>query len=273
MGNSIGVLYVVATPIGNLADITFRAVEILNFVDLILAEDTRTTGVLLQKYNIKTQTSSYHKFSEKQMLETVIQKLLEGENIALVSDAGTPLISDPGNILVFEAEKNGIRVVPVGGISAVTTFLSSISREDEDFKFVGFLPRVKGQIEAIIKKNRGENLIFYESPKRIKETFRIILEVAPDTLISYGRELTKKFEEIKTGYIKDILYDLEQNQIRGEFICMVHKLKENCLNEANLFEKVKLLKQKGFSLKDTACVLEITDGASKNRVKEMFFKG
>ena len=265
-----GILYIVATPIGNLSDITFRALEILKSVDLILAEDTRTSEPLLKKHQIKTHVESYHKFNEKEKLKSLIEKLLGGLNLALISDAGTPLISDPGNILVNEAIKNNIKVVPIGGISAVTTFLSSISRCDEDFKFIGFLPKISSQIEKILKENKSENLVFYESPNRIKDTFNIILNLNPDAKISIGRELTKKFEEIKTGDIKKIIKYYENNPLKGEIVCMLHKNKIN--NEDIIKEKTLLLKEKGFSQKDAAVILEITDKANKNSVKHFYLE-
>ncbi len=273
MGNSIeGILYIVSTPIGNLSDLTFRALEVLKNVDIIAAEDTRTTAILLSKYKIETKLTSYHKFSENKKTPELIQKLKEGLNIALVSDAGTPLISDPGNIIVKEAAQNGIKIVPVGGISAVTTFLSSISREGEDFKFIGFLPRTKSEIEKVLIKNRFENLVFYESPERIKETFGIINEINPETLFSIGRELTKKFEEIKTAKIKDIIDFYEKNPIKGEIVCMVHKNKSSKEDEEKLKEKVKALKNEGFTSKDCAKILDITDMANKNKVKDFYFE-
>ena len=153
-------LYSVATPIGNLSDISFRAIEILRNVDFIASEDTRNTSVLLNKYNISTRLISYHKYSEQKRLELFLNYLKEGKSIALVTDAGTPLISDPGEVLVKAVIKNGYRVIPIPGASAVTTFLSAISRKDEDFKFIGFLKRSKNQIIEIVSKNLDENLIF-----------------------------------------------------------------------------------------------------------------
>ena len=263
-----GVLYIVATPIGNLSDITYRALETLKTADLILAEDTRTSEPLLKKYEIKTRIESYHKFNEKEKVKSLIEKLLNGLNLTLISDAGTPLISDPGNILVEEAIKNDIKVVPVGGISAVTTFLSSISRDGEDFKFVGFLPKTTSQIEKLLKENKNENLVFYESPLRIKETFNIILNLNQDAKFSIGRELTKKFEEIKTDNLKSIIQFYENNPLKGEIVCMLHKTKTE--NIDIIKEKTLLLKEKGFSQKDTAIILEITDNAHRNFVKEIY---
>ncbi len=266
-----GILYIVATPIGNLNDITLRAIETLKNVDIICAEDTRTTQILLNKHNIDTKLTSYHKFNEKEKSNFIIEKILSGQNIALVSDAGTPLISDPGNIIVDLATKNNIKIVPIGGISAVTTFLSSVSRKDEDFKFIGFLPKIKNRIKDVLKENKNENLVFYESPNRIKETLDIIKEFDPETEISIGRELTKKFEEIKTGNIKDISAYFEKNVLKGEIVCLVHKNKID--DDEIIREKTLKLKEKGFCQKDTATILEITDKALKNKVKDFYING
>lgn len=263
-----GILYTVATPIGNLEDITLRGIEVLKAVDLICAEDTRTSEPLIKKYEIKTPLTSYHKFNEVEKTNGLIQKLIEGCNIALITDAGTPLISDPGNILVKEAIKNNIKVTPIGGISAVTTFLSSIPRVDEDFKFIGFLPKIKNQIENILKENRSENLVFYESPKRINETFNIILNLDEGAIVSIGRELTKKFEEIKTDNIKNLISYYEKNLLKGEIVCMLHK--KEITDDDIIKDKTLKLKEKGFSLKDTSTILEITDGAAKNKVKNYY---
>ncbi len=263
-----GVLYVVATPIGNLDDITKRALYILGEVDLICAEDTRTTDVLLKKYGIETKSVSYHKFNELEKSDFLIQKLISGENIALVSDAGTPLISDPGCVLVKNAVLNNIKIVPVGGISAVTTFLSSIPRVGEDFKFIGFLPKSEVKIEKILKNNKFENLVFYESPTRIVQTLEIILKLNFSTNVSVGRELTKKFEEIKTNSVDNILSYYKAHPPKGEIVCMVHK--HDYIEEDVLKEKVLSLKKQGFTLKDTVSILQITDRASKNTVKEFF---
>ena len=271
MGNSLikGAIYVVATPIGNFDDITLRAIETLKNVDLIAAEDTRTTSVLLEHFGIETKLSSYHKFSECEKTSSLIEFLKEGNNLALVSDAGTPLISDPGGVLVKCAIENNIKIIPVGGISAVITFLSTISKDGEDFKFIGFLPKIKNQIEIILEDNKFENLVFYESPKRIKETIDIIEKLNPNAIFSIGRELTKKFEEIKTGNISEIKKYYETNTLKGEIVCMVHKSKENKEDE-KIKQKVKLLKEEGFSLKDTVKILNITDSINKNKIKEFF---
>lgn len=264
-----GVLYIVSTPIGNLSDITLRAIETLKNSDIILAEDTRTTSILLNKYEIKTKLISYHKFSEKEKAPDIINLILNENNIALVSDAGTPLISDPGNILVEEAIKNNIKIIPIGGISAVTALIQSVKRTDEDFKFLGFMPKEKGLIEKTILNNKFENLIFYESPKRILNTLNIILNTDDKRLISIGRELTKKFEEIKTDRIENFINHYKLNPPKGEFVCLLHKKTTN-IEDETLKEKIKLLKNKNYTLKDISTILEITDRAPKNKIKTLF---
>ena len=184
-------LYVVATPIGNLGDITLRAIEVLKNVDVIACEDTRMTSRLCEKYEINARLVSYHKFSETSRCELFLNYLNEGKSVALVSDAGTPLISDPGEVLVKAVIENGYKVVPIVGASAVIALLSSIQRKREDFKFIGFLPRVKNQICEIFSKNKNENIVFYESPNRVVATLEALFDVRPNSKIAFGRELTK----------------------------------------------------------------------------------
>ncbi|GBF23642.1 ribosomal RNA small subunit methyltransferase I, partial [Candidatus Gastranaerophilus sp. (ex Termes propinquus)] len=200
MGSQAVTLYVVATPVGNLSDITLRALDTLKNVDIIACEDTRVSSVLCEKYGISTKLVSYHKFSENARTELFLGYLKEGKSVALVSDAGTPLISDPGAKLVEAVRKEGYNVVPIVGASAITALLSAIPRESEDFKFVGFLPRSEKQLEDTLKANRSENLVFYESPNRLIAS----LNMLKGRKIAVGRELTKKFEEIIVDYAENI---------------------------------------------------------------------
>ena len=264
MANNIeNALYVVATPIGNLDDITKRAVDILKSVDVIACEDTRNTSVLADKYSIKTRLISYHKFSEHERLNLFLDYLKDGKSIALVSDAGTPLISDPGNILVKEVINNSFKVIPVSGANAVITLLSAVHRKDEDFKFIGFLPKNKNQITEIISKNYSENLVFYESPNRLLETLEIIAHYNNEKIITVGRELTKKFEEIKTGNILEIIEYYKNNTLKGEIVCLLHKSQ---LQEINLDDKIKKLKALGYKDKDISTVLSSLFEANKNKI-------
>lgn len=265
MANSIiSALYCVATPIGNLEDITLRALDVLKNVDIIAAEDTRTTQVLLNKYSITTKLISYHKFSESSRIELFLNYLKEGKSIALVSDAGTPLISDPGNILVEAVIKEGFRVIPISGASAITTLLSAVSRQDEDFKFIGFIERTKNKIKEIITKNSHENLIFYESPMRLMDTLKTIYEIYPDKKITIGRELTKKFEEIITDNIKNIIEYYKNNTLKGEIAVLLHKSIKN--NETNIDEKIRKLKALKLKDKDISLILSELYNVNKNSV-------
>lgn len=261
-------LYTVATPIGNLGDITFRALDVLKNVDVIACEDTRITSRLCEKYDIKTRLISYHKFSENKRTELFLGYLKEGKSVALVSDAGTPLVSDPGEILVKSVVEAGFRVIPICGASAVIALLQSVQRMGENFKFVGFLPRVKGQIEEIFLKNKAENLVFYQSPNRMEETLKILVKLRPQAILSYGRELTKKFEEIKTAPVKEVLENLTQ---KGEFVCMVH-FEQNFDIESQIIEKASTLKSLRLCDKDIINVLCAFFDFPKNKVKEILYK-
>ncbi len=265
MANSIiSALYCVATPIGNLDDITLRALDVLKNVDIIAAEDTRTTQVLLNKYSITTKLVSYHKFSESSRVELFLNYLKDGKSIALVSDAGTPLISDPGNILVEAVIKEGFRVIPISGVSAVTTLLSAVSRQDEDFKFIGFIERTKNKIKETIDKNNHENLIFYESPLRLKDTLEVIYETYPDKKITIGRELTKKFEEIVTGSIKEIIEYYKNNTLKGEIAVLLHKTIAD--DEIDVDEKIRKLKALNLKDKEISLILSELFEVNKNLV-------
>lgn len=265
MANSIETaLYVVASPIGNLDDITFRAVDVLKKVDVIASEDTRNTSVLLDKYSIKTKLVSYHKFNEVSKIEFFLDYLKNNKPVALVSDAGTPLISDPGNILVEAILKEGFRVIPIPGACAVTTLLSAVDRKDEDFKFIGFLPKSSNQIQEIIQKNNFENLVFYESPNRLLKTLEIIKEISPDKKISVARELTKKFEEIKTLKAEEIIEYYKKNTIKGEIAVLLHKDEQK--NEIDIDEKIKKLKALNLKDKEIASIVSVLYDVNKNIV-------
>ena len=268
MANNVeNALYIVATPIGNLDDITLRALEVLKAVDIIACEDTRNTSILLEKYNISTKLISYHKFSETKRTELFLEYLQEGKSIALVSDAGTPLISDPGNILVDNAVKNGYKVIPVAGASAITVLLSAVSRQDEDFKFIGFISRVQNQILDIVSKNKNENLIFYESPNRLIETLSIIEKKYPQKIVTIGRELTKKFEEIKKDNIKNIIEYYKTNTLKGEIAVLLHKSEEK--EEIDLKEKIEKLQKLNLKDKEISSVISALYEVNKNDVYKM----
>jgi len=220
-------LYIVATPIGNLEDITLRALRILGEVDYVLCEDTRTTQVLLNKYNIKTKTMSYHAHSTLNKESVIINLLKNGKNLALVSDAGTPCISDPGVMLVSHAKKElgeEIRVVPIPGPSALVTALSASGVSSAEFVFLGFLPHKKGR-ETLFREisHSKKVVVFYESTHRIMKTLSSLHEHAPEFKVLICRELTKQFEQFVGGTPSEILqyFTINEDKQRGEFVVIV----------------------------------------------------
>lgn len=257
--------YIVPTPIGNLGDISLRAIEILNSVDLIACEDSRVTQKLLNHYNIKTKCVSYHKYNEKERISEIIETLESGQKMALVSDAGTPLICDPGSIIVKELREKGFSITSLAGANAVITFLSQISREDEKFSFLGFLPKTPTQIEELVKSYENQDTVFYESPNRIINTLKVIQKVRPDAKIAIGRELTKVFEEIVIDKIENVIKHLEENVSKGEFVVMIFRSSQNP-EEADMLNKIKLLQDKGFSAKDISVILSELYGLNKNKI-------
>ena len=257
--------YIVPTPIGNMGDLTFRAIEILKSVDIIACEDSRVTQKLLNHYDIRTKTLSYHKYNEKERVEQILKILESGQKIALVSDAGTPLICDPGSIIVKELRQRGFSVTALPGANAIVTFLSQISRQDESFSFVGFLPKTEQKIQKLVTDYEDKDFIFYESPNRILQTLRIIKSVRPNTKIAVGRELTKMFEEIITDEIDNVIEHFEQNAPKGEFVVLVFR-NDNFADDNEMQKKVKLLKDKGFSPKDISVILSELFGENKNKI-------
>lgn len=257
--------YIVPTPIGNLKDITLRAIEILKQVDIIACEDMRITQKLLNHFEIKTKCISYHKFNEKERLNKFVELLNEGKKIALVSDAGTPLFCDPGSILVEELRKHNFSITALAGANAVATFLSQNAREGEDFYFAGFLPKSKSQIEEILNQYKSTNIVFYESPNRLQNTLEIIKDYRNNPKVSVGRELTKVFEEIVTDSVENVINHFETNVLKGEIVAMVYADTIN-ISEANLNEKIEKLKKKNFSAKDISIILSELFNVSKNEV-------
>ncbi len=260
-------LYVVATPIGNLDDITLRAINVLKSVDVIACEDTRNTCILLDKYGIDTKLISYHKFSESKKADLFLEYLGKGNSVALVSDAGTPLISDPGEVLVERVLNSGFRVVPICGACAVTTLLSSIPRRSEDFKFIGFISRNKNQIVDIVKNNKYENLIFYESPLRLLSTLETVAEIFPNKKVAIGRELTKKFEEIKTGNILEIIEYYKANTLKGEIVIMLYA--DTLSETVDISDKIGKLKTLGLKDKEISKIISALYDVNKNDVYKM----
>ncbi|MEQ6122121.1 16S rRNA (cytidine(1402)-2'-O)-methyltransferase [Reichenbachiella sp. MALMAid0571] len=216
-------LYLVPTPIGNLDDITIRALEVLKSVDVILAEDTRTTGVLLKHYEIKNSLKSYHIHNEHYQTEKIIADLKAGKKMALVSDAGTPAISDPGFLLVRDCLQNNVSVECLPGATAFVPALVSSGLPNDKFVFEGFLPVKKGrQTRLEILANETRTMIFYESPHRLIKTLNQFKEhFGEDRKASVSRELTKMFEETKNGTLGEIISYFEEKKIKGEIVVVV----------------------------------------------------
>jgi 16S rRNA (cytidine1402-2'-O)-methyltransferase len=216
-------LYLVPTPIGNLEDITYRAVKILQLVDVILAEDTRTSGILLKHYNVQKPLQSYHIFNEHKSIDALITRLKKGETMALVSDAGTPSISDPGFLLVREALKNELQIECLPGATAFVPALVKSGLPSERFIFEGFLPVKKGRktrLESL--KNEVRTMIFYESPFRLLKTLEELSQIfGADRPASVSRELTKLFEETQNGTLSEILAYFKTKAIKGEIVLVV----------------------------------------------------
>lgn len=266
----IGSFYVVATPIGNLKDITLRAIEVLKAVDYLACEDTRVTRKLLDKYEISTKLFDYHKFNEKQCSEKIIALLEQGRSVALVSDAGTPGISDPGCILFEELNKKNIKINSLPGACAVSAFLSVLPRENEFFTFVGFIPRGKKQQEELFRKFKNINLVFYESPNRLLETLKNLESVfGSNVKVAVGRELTKMFEEVKVGSIPEIIGYYNENVLKGEIIAMVYAQPCENIEEYDLIDKIRDLKNEGFSDKDIAKIVSVLFNVNKNKVYKL----
>jgi 16S rRNA (cytidine1402-2'-O)-methyltransferase len=216
-------LYLVATPIGNLEDITLRALRTLKECDLIAAEDTRRTGVLLKHFGISKPMVSYFQFNETKRSEEIIERLRRGEKIALVTDAGSPGISDPGEKVVNATIAAGFRVEPVPGPSALVAALTASGLPTDEFHFIGFLPHKSGQRRKKLESlgEIGGTLVLYESPYRIEKLLGELKEIFPERLVVLARELTKKFEEFLRGNPAELLEQLQKRSIKGEFVVMV----------------------------------------------------
>ena len=217
-----GSLYIVSTPIGNLKDITLRAIEALKEVDFIVCEDTRVTSVLLKQYDIHKELISMNAQTESKKIPGLIEKILNGENCALVSDAGTPSISDPGVRLISEAIKNEIKIIPVPGVSALITALTISGLPTDSFVFEGFLPQKKGR-RTKLKQLAGEErtIVLYESTYRIEKLIKELNEFMQERYIVICRELTKKFEEVRRGFPKELLETFNKSINKGEFVVII----------------------------------------------------
>lgn len=272
-----GTLYLVGTPIGNLEDITYRAVRTLNEADIILCEDTRVTKKLVMHYAIDTQLKSYHEHNKEQVTDYIIDLLLEGYNIALVSDAGLPLISDPGYELVVIARDRGIKVETVPGANAALTALMTSGISSYSFLFDGFLPRKDSE-----KKERllslmclPHTVIIYESPFRVKHTLETIEKIDANRKVSVARELTKKFEQVETDTVQHILGKLDKEiTLKGEFVIIIEGSNgENDVNwwsEMSVEEHVNHYVKEGLRNKDAIKQVAVDRDMKKNEVYQIY---
>jgi 16S rRNA (cytidine1402-2'-O)-methyltransferase len=218
-----GTLFIVATPIGNLEDLSFRAVRILGEVKVIACEDTRHTRLLLQRYAIATPLVSYHEHNERSRAPELVRRLQAGESVALVSDAGTPLLSDPGYTLIRQAIASGVPVVPVPGPSAITAALSAAGLPTDRFVFLGFLPRKSAERRRVLEAVQAIpwTLVLFEAPTRVEATLKDLQTVLGERPIALMRELTKRFEEVLRGTPKEVLAQAQGRRLRGEVTIVV----------------------------------------------------
>ena len=270
----MGTLYVVGTPIGNLDDFSKRAVDTLNLVDVILCEDTRHSMILLNHYDIKKRCISYHKFNEKEKVDSIIDMLKKGLNVAIITDAGLPCVSDPGYILVEAARVNDIEVIGVGGISASVTALSISGLKNDSFTFYGFFPRENKDKKTLIetlKKSSVDTFIFYESPKRIIKTLEYLKDSLGNIKICVCSDLTKLHEKSYFGTIEKVYNDLVNNPNveKGEYTfviekCFIEEAKVDLSIEARL---VDIVVKQDVTIKDAIDILNKEDmNLSKNDI-------
>ena len=271
-----GILYICGTPIGNLEDITLRALKILKEVKLIAAEDTRHTKKILNHYQINTKVSSYYEYNKFKKAPHLVGILKNGQDIALVSDAGMPGISDPGFVLVNLALKNDIKIIPVPGVSALITALVVSGLPTDKFVFEGFLPRKIKERKRYFKsiENEERTIIFYETPQRLKRALKDMLEIWGDRKIVIARELTKMYEEIIRGKLSQVLTEISTKEIKGEITLIVQggiKKKGNdtidfLIKECIIEKYLNKLKKQGYSNKDIIKIAQERLNIPKNLI-------
>lgn len=272
-------LYLVATPIGNLEDMTMRAIRIMKEADVIAAEDTRNTKRLCNYFEIQTPLTSYHDHNKEFGGEKLLQMLREGKTIALVSDAGLPAISDPGYDIAVKAIEEGFAVVPLPGANAAITALIASGLPTQPFYFHGFLSRYKKERREGLEqlKKRQETILLYEAPHRLKDTLKDMQLILGERRIVLARELTKKFEEFLRGSIEDAIEWATNNEIRGEFVIVIEGTQEEIVDEAAWWEKLsivehvnQLIEEKAMSSKDAIKEVSKERNMSKRDVYQQY---
>ena len=266
-------LYLIATPIGNMEDITYRAINILKNVSVIFSEDTRVTNQLLIYYNIKNKLISSHQYNEKENIDKLLKYLNDGQDVGLVTDRGTPIISDPGYYLAQAAINNNYNVVSIPGATAFVSALITSNIEAQPFTFIGFLnsKQSKRRKELENLKNHKYTLIFYESPHRLIDTLNDMLKIMGNRNIAISREITKKFEEIYRGTISDVINELEV--VKGEFVIVVEGNKDvNDFSNLSILEHVDLYIKNGYDAKEAIKKVAHERKLNKNEVYREYHK-
>ena len=268
------ILYMIATPIGNLKEMTPYAIEVLSNVDMVFSEDTRNTKSLLSKFNIHKECYSLREHNESSMSDKVISLLKEGKKVAYMSDAGYPAISDPGKILVKKVREEGFAVTTIAGSNAMLSALVSSSRDTDHFYFYGFLPAQDNKAieELKLLKNNKETLVFYEAPHRIKRTLELMFEVLGDREATIARELTKLNEEFIEGPLSE-LKDIDESTLIGEMVVLVEGNKtENEIDDEEILKRAKYLLAKNIKTKDVADIVSYEFNINKNYVYDLIIK-
>jgi len=269
-----GILYIVPTPIGNLSDMTFRAVDVLKKVAIIGAEDTRNSKKLLNHYNINTPMISYHKFNERKRVETLISKLENGEDVALISDAGTPGISDPSGIIIKEVINSGLRLEVLPGATAFIPALVASGLSCERFQFVGFLPEKNKSRDILLGniKNNENTLIFYESPHKLHKFFQYLFNYLGNRRIAVVREISKIYETCYRTTLKKIIEDPDQIITKGEFVIIVEGSHKLVLSDLEV--KKLLIEEINKGIAKKTAVKRVTEktGLNKNRVYDLILE-
>ena len=266
-------LYLIATPIGNMEDITYRAINILKNVSVIFSEDTRVTNQLLSYYNIKNKLISSHQYNEKDNIDKLLKYLGDGQDVGLVTDRGTPIISDPGYYLAQTAINNNYNVVSIPGATAFVSALITSNIEAQPFTFIGFLnskaSKRRKELEEL--KNNKYTLIFYESPHRLIDTLNDMLKILGNRNIAISREITKKFEEIYRGTISDVINELEV--VKGEFVIVVEGNKDvNDFSNLSILEHIDLYIKNGYDAKEAIKKVAHERKLNKNEVYREYHK-
>ena len=274
-GSGDGILYIVATPIGNLGDMTLRAIEVLRSADLVLAEDTRKTRVLLDHFEIRPHLRAAHEHNEASTIPLVLDELRKKKSVAVVTDAGTPLISDPGSRLVQAVRAAGFRVTPIPGASALTAALSAAGLDTTRFTFFGFLPRSgRERREAIeLIGTLPHTAVLYEAPNRLAHTLSELSESgSADRQCVIAREITKLFEEFRSGTVEELAAYYANSAPRGEVVILLSGAEPKAFNHEELQNRVKALREAGKSARDAAAEVAAETGVPRNVVYRIAVK-